>query len=66
MTGAYVGDGEYQGVRGYRYEVSLGDMKRNPGEMCFCPSPDRCLGKGTTDLTKCQGKIFTIYPFCLT
>ncbi|XP_066904263.1 sensory neuron membrane protein 1, partial [Halyomorpha halys] len=55
MSGSYVGEGAYQGVRGYRYVVSLGDMKRNPGEMCFCPSPDRCLGKGTTDLTKCQG-----------
>lgn len=58
MNGKYVGQGTYQGVTGHTYIVSLGDMKRNPGETCYCNN--KCLDKGAIDLTKCIGRVENI------
>ncbi|BES93072.1 Sensory neuron membrane protein 1 [Nesidiocoris tenuis] len=53
IRGTYEGEGEYNGVRGHKYNVDLGDMKNNPKDACYCVK--KCYKKGTVDLTKCQG-----------
>nr|WBU77221.1 sensory neuron membrane protein [Odontothrips loti] len=46
------------GISGYLYTSTLGDMTSDPEMKCLCPTPDTCLKKGLIDLTKCTGAPF--------
>ncbi|XP_076661699.1 sensory neuron membrane protein 1 isoform X2 [Halictus rubicundus] len=48
-------DSKVKGVNTYHYSTDYGDMKSNPEEQCYCPTPDTCLDKDLMDLEKCVG-----------
>ncbi|XP_014206769.1 sensory neuron membrane protein 1-like [Copidosoma floridanum] len=45
----------YKGFHTSRYTGFLGDPNTMPWQKCYCPSPDKCLGKGVMDIYKCTG-----------
>lgn len=55
IFGTYEGEGEYRGIKGYRYSISFGDTRNNPRDSCYCLKGSVCPKKGALDLTKCQG-----------
>ncbi|XP_031830913.2 sensory neuron membrane protein 1 isoform X2 [Nomia melanderi] len=44
-----------KGVNTYHYEGNFGDMKTNPLDKCYCPTPETCFDKDLLDLNKCVG-----------
>ncbi|XP_076384781.1 sensory neuron membrane protein 1 isoform X1 [Megalopta genalis] len=55
ISAPYRHDSKIKGVNTYHYSADFGDMKGNPEDSCYCPTPETCLDKDLMDLEKCMG-----------